>query len=283
MKTSLPTGISFKGQHLPQILADRPGVGFFEAHPENYFVDGGPRHIALTRLREHYPLSLHGVSLSLAGAAPVDDAHLRRLKHLIQRYEPLFVSDHLAWCKAAGDYLPDLLPVPLNEVVLAHVCDNVRRTQDALGRQIFIENPSSYLAFSQTDMTEPEFLQAVVAASGCKLLLDLNNIYVSGENIGFDANAYVDAIPGDMIGEVHLAGHCVDTAAPERILIDDHGSTVAAPVWALLARLCERVGPKPTLVEWDTNVPELGVLVAEADKANDVRSSQSALDLGEVG
>ncbi len=261
------TGISFKTQHLTEILASKPPVGFLEVHPENYMVEGGPRLQALTRLREHYPLSLHSVSLSLGGSEVVSDQQLKVLKHMIDRYEPSYVSDHLAWCKSGGNYFPDLLPLPLTDTTLARVCENVAKTQDALNRQIFIENPSSYLAFSQSEIAEPEFLQTVARTTGCKLLLDLNNIYVSAENLGYDAFDYLEAIPGNLIGEVHLAGHSVDAAAPERILIDDHGSRVADSVWALYARLSERVGPVPTLVEWDTRVPELSVLLDEAGKA----------------
>ena len=272
-QSSLSCGISFKGQHLPDIVQTKPEVGWFELHPENYFVDGGPRHTALTALRESYPLSLHGVSLSLGGADPIDDAQLMALKELVQRYEPMFVSDHLAWCKTAGEYFPDLLPVPLTHEALQRVCDNVDRTQEVLGRQIFVENPSSYIAFAQSELPEADFLQSVVRKTGCKLLLDINNIYVSAENLGFSAQDYVDAVPPEMIGEVHLAGHALDTAAPERILIDDHGSSVGAEVWALFERLCTRVGSGAsfaTLVEWDTNVPELSVLVDEARKADAV-------------
>ena len=273
LPASLRCGISFKGQHAQSILEQKPDVGWFEVHPENYLVPGGPRHSALEAIRNEYPLSLHGVSLSLGGADPVDMGQLKALKTLVERYQPMFVSDHLAWCQSGGNYFPDLLPLPLTEQVLLRVCDNISRTQDALGQQIFVENPSNYMAFAQTELEEPEFLRRVVQATGCKLLLDLNNIHVSAENLGFDASGYVDSVPADMIGEVHLAGHTIDTAAPEKILIDDHGSTVAAPVWALLTRLCERVGSVPVMVEWDTNVPELAVLVAEATKADAVRSS----------
>ena len=269
--STVSTGISFKGQHAHEIMSTLPPVGWFEVHPENYMVEGGPRHAALTALREQYPVSMHGVSLSLGGAEPVDSAQLAALKALIRRYQPMCVSDHLAWCKASGHYLPDLLPLPLNEESLQQVCDNIGRTQDALGQQIFVENPSSYLEFSQSDISEVEFLCAVASRTGCKLLLDVNNIYVSAENLGFSAQDYIDKVPPEIIGEVHLAGHALDTAAPERILIDDHGSKVTDEVWSLFARLYARIKSTqtvPVLVEWDTNVPTLEVLVNEAAKAD---------------
>jgi len=272
---SLRCGISFKGQHAQSILEQKPDVGWFEVHPENYLVAGGPRHGALEAIRNEYPLSLHGVSLSLGGADPVDMGQLKALKALVERYQPMFVSDHLAWCQSGGSYFPDLLPLPLTEQVLQQVCENINRTQDVLGRRMFVENPSNYLSFAQSELQEPEFLRRVVQATGCKLLLDLNNVYVSAENIGIDALGYIDSVPFEMIGEVHLAGHTIDAAAPEKILIDDHGSKVAAPVWALLSRLCERVGAVPVMVEWDTNVPELDTLVGEAAKADAIRSSGS--------
>jgi len=252
-------------------MRTKPAVGWFEVHPENYMVEGGPRHAALTALREHYPVSFHGVSLSLGGAEPVDNNQLVVLKELIKRYQPMCVSDHLAWCKAGGSYFPDLLPLPLNAETLQVVGDNIDRTQETLSHQILVENPSSYLGFSQSDMMEIEFLCALAERTGCKLLLDVNNIYVSAENLGFSADAYIDAVPTELVGEVHLAGHAVDTAAPERILIDDHGSKVSGDVWSLFARLCGRFEATqdiPVLVEWDTNVPTLDVLVDEAAKAD---------------
>ena len=272
----MKTGISFKTQHLEEILATKPQVGFLELHPENYMVDGGPRLQALSKLQEHYPLSFHSVSLSLGGSEPLADQQLKLLKEMIGRFQPRYVSDHLAWCKSGGIYFPDLLPLPLNETTLAVVCENVSKTQDVLKRQIFIENPSSYLTFAQSEIAESEFLQTVARVTGCQLLLDLNNIYVSAQNLDYDARDYLDSIPGSVIGEVHLAGHSVDTAAPAKILIDDHGSPVADAVWHLYARLCARVGPVPTLVEWDTRVPELSVLLDEAHKANQILNNSAS-------
>ena len=271
----MTTGISFKGQHLDELLANKPPVGFLEVHPENYMVDGGPRLQALSKLQDHYPLSFHSVSLSLGGSAAVNDQQLKLLREMIDRYQPRYVSDHLAWCKSGGTYYPDLLPLPLTEATLDAVCKNVSQTQEALNRQIFIENPSNYLSFSQSEIAESEFLHTVASTTGCKLLLDLNNIYVGAQNLNYSAFDYLDAIPGDLIGEVHLAGHSVDALAPSRILIDDHGSRVADPVWDLYAHLCARVGQVPTLVEWDTRVPELSALLDEADKANRILNDAS--------
>ena len=263
----LRSGVGFKANHGAGILKTKPGLGWFEVHPENYMVAGGPRHALLTEIRDRYPLSLHGVALSLAGAEPLDEDHLQSLKALIGRYEPGLVSEHLAWSAHGGHYFADLLPVPLSSEALGRVCENVDRTQEALGRQILIENPSTYLPLEGSDIPEPEFLMSVAKRTGCGLLLDVNNIYVSTQNLDGNAEAYVDAIDGALIGEVHLAGHAVDEAGPECLLIDDHGSAVRDPVWDLYARLIRRVGLKPTLVEWDTNVPEWPVLFEEARKA----------------
>ncbi len=261
------SGVGFKANHGAEILETSPDLGWFEVHPENYMVAGGPRHALLTEIRDRYPLSLHGVALSLAGAEPLDEDHLKSLKILIDRYEPGLVSEHLAWSAHGGHYFADLLPVPLSSEALDRVCENVDRTQETLGRQILIENPSTYLPLDGNDIPEPEFLMSVAKRTGCGLLLDVNNIYVSTQNLGGNAHAYVDAIDGTLIGEVHLAGHAVDEAGPERLLIDDHGSQVRDPVWDLYARLIQRVGPTPTLVEWDTNIPEWAILFEEARKA----------------
>ena len=263
------SGVSFKAQHADQIFQDHPKIGWFEVHPENYMVAGGPRHAMLTRLRDTYPLSLHGVALSLAGAEPLDAVHLKALRQLVDRYEPRFVSEHLAWSAHGQHYFADLLPIPLNESSLKIVIENVDRTQEVLGRQILVENPSLYLPLDGNEMSEPQFLTELAHRTGCGLLLDVNNVYVSTQNIGGDAQAYVDAIGADLIGEVHLAGHAIDNAGPERLLIDDHGSQVCDPVWDLYARLVTRVGVKPTLVEWDTSVPAFDILLAEAHKAHD--------------
>ncbi len=261
-------GVSFKADHREEILDTNPEVGWFEVHPENYMVAGGPRHAMLSAIRERYPLSLHGVALSLAGAEPLDGDHLRALRTLIDRYEPGLVSEHLAWSAHGRHYFADLLPVPLSQEALDHVCRNVDQTQEVLGRQILIENPSNYLMLEGSDIPEPEFLQEVAKRTGCRLLFDVNNVYVSSRNVGYDAEAYVDSVGADLIGEIHLAGHAVDRQGRETLLIDDHGAVVCDPVWNLYERLIGRVGPKPTLVEWDTNIPDWPTLYGEACKAD---------------
>jgi len=260
-------GVGFKLEHAEEIAAARPDLGWFEAHPENYMVAGGPRPAALEALRRDYPLSLHGVGLSLGGAERLDRAHLAALRDLADRFQPALVSEHLAWSAYRGTYFADLLPLPLNRATLDQLCDNIDQAQEALGRRILIENPSHYLALPGSEMAEPAFLEAAARRSGCGLLVDVNNIHVSAVNLGLDAESYVDAVPVDLVGEVHLAGHLVDGSAQERLLIDDHGAPVAPGVWRLYRRLLERAGPLPTLIEWDNNLPAWPRLYAEARKA----------------
>jgi len=263
-------GIGFKPVHFDGIAETRPDVGFLEIHPENYMVGGGPALRRLEVMGERYPLSLHAVGLSLGSPGPVDPDHLKRLCRLAERFRPVLVSDHLSWCREGDVYLPDLLPVPYTEEALGVVSDNVSRVQDALGRAILIENPSLYLRPKVNDMDEVEFLGALSEKSGCGILFDVNNLYVSAANLGFDADTYLQSIPKDAVGEIHLAGHKTETGPSGPILIDDHGSTVADPVWSLFARAVECLGPKPTLIEWDSDVPPLETLVAEAAKARAV-------------
>jgi uncharacterized protein (UPF0276 family) len=232
-------------------------------HSENYFVDGGPALAALEAIRADYPVSLHGVGLSLGSADPLDVAHLARLKRLAARIEPSAVSEHLCWSHVDGRHLNDLLPLPLTDESLALVCDRIDAVQFALGRALLVENVSSYLRFASDAIAEWDFVAAVACKSGCKLLLDVNNVYVNAVNHGFDAHAYLAAIPAGSVAEIHLAGY--DASGP--CLIDTHGSRVAAPVWALYRAAIERFGPKPTLVEWDTDIPLLDVLLDEAAQA----------------
>lgn len=272
-------GVGLKADHYTTVLQDRPKTGWFEVHPENYMGDGGSPHAYLGAIRSHYPLSLHGVGLSLGSAGPLDKGHLARLHDLVRRYEPGLVSEHLAWSTHEGHFLNDLLPLPLSEEALNVMCEHVDEMQSALGRQVLIENPSTYLAFEGETMSEPEFLQALAKRTGCGLLLDVNNIYVSAGNHGFDPVAYADAIPGCLIGEIHLAGHATEAVGDSLLRIDDHGSAVCEEVWQLYERLIMRVGAKPTLIEWDTNVPDWAVLAAEAAKAQAL-IDQQALVLG---
>ena len=253
--------------HFDAILGTKPPVGFLEAHPENYMVAGGPALRQLEAMADIYPLSLHAVGLSLGSSGPVDAGHVGRLKRLVDRFQPALVSDHLSWSRDGDICLPDLLPLPYTEDALAVISDNVSRVQDALGRTILIENPSIYLKPKQADMGEAEFLNALCHRSGCGILFDVNNLYVSAQNVGLDVDAYLASVDGDAIGEIHLAGHKTETGPAGTILIDDHGSVVSGPVWDLFRRAIERLGPKPTLIEWDTDVPSLEILIGEADKA----------------
>jgi hypothetical protein len=260
-------GIGLRAPHYRQIIDQRPDIGWLEVHPENYMGAGGPPHRYLTAARERYPLSLHGVGLSLGSADPLDREHLAALRGLIERYAPALVSEHLSWSRIAGVVLNDLLPVPYTEAALALFCDHVDQAQEALGRQILVENPSTYLQYADGDMDEAEFLLAVARRTGCGILLDVNNVYVSACNHGFDAGTYLRAIPPALIGEIHLAGHTVKAFPEATVRIDDHGSCVAEAVWALYRGVIERAGPVPTLIEWDSAIPELPVLLGEAQKA----------------
>lgn len=260
-------GVGFKGEHAETVCGDRPDVGWFEVHPENYMVDGGPRLAVLEELRANYPLSLHGVGLSLGGAERLDPDHLRALRRLTDRFEPGLVSEHIAWSAHGGVWFADLLPPSLSRAGLDRLCDNIDEMQEALGRPILIENPANYLVLPDRDMDEVSFIAEAASRTGCGLLLDVNNVYVSAENIGVDADAYIDAVPADPIGEIHLAGFTVDEAADEHLLIDSHGASVDAAVWRLYDRLIGRIGPRPTLVEWDKDIPDWHVLYAEAVEA----------------
>jgi hypothetical protein len=259
-------GIGLRTPHVAEILATRPAVAFLEVHPENYF-GGGPALAALERLRRDYPLSLHGVGLSLAGSDALDTRHLARLRKLIERLDPAFVSEHLAWSVVDGAYLNHLLPLPYDEESLATMCSRIDQAQQALGRKILVENPSRYLRFRRSPISEPEFLGELALRTGCGILLDVNNIYVSCRNFEEDPFAYLDAMSMDAVGEIHLAGHSMNDVDGRPILIDDHGSRVAEAVWQLYTRALELCGPIATLVEWDTNLPELSVLLEEAATA----------------
>lgn len=268
-------GISLKSQHFPEILQKRPDVDFFEIHAENYMSDGGAHHRYLTEIAENYKLSVHGVGMSLGSAEGLSKAHMKRLKQVIDRYNPVLVSEHLAWTKTNGIFLNDLLPLPLNEDSYRVVKANVSELQDFLGRRILVENPSVYVAFDNSDISEPDFLNRLAAETKCGLLLDLNNIYVSAINTGGDAKAYLDRIDARHIGEAHLAGHVVrDMEDGSRLLVDDHGSEVCDEVWQLYNRFCVAAGTVPTLVEWDNNIPDLDVLQAEAERARTVQTAQ---------
>jgi hypothetical protein len=271
-------GASFKPEHLPAILEDTdPGV-FFEIHAENYMGAGGMPHAALTRIRERHPVSLHGVAMSIGGPEPLDDGHLKRFASLVERYEPALVSEHLAWSTHDGRFYNDLLPLPYTDETLARVAEHVARMQDVIGRRILLENPSSYLLFTQSTWSEAEFLREVARRSGCGLLLDINNVFVSATNLGQSPERYLADFPLHLLGEIHLAGH--DTQTDDegaKLLIDTHDRPVANPVWTLYRRVIGQTGPVPTLVEWDEDLPAWPVLKGEAQAAASIMRSLSAM------
>jgi len=260
-------GIGFKPCYFNEALA-APAAGlWFEIHPENYMVDGGPRLALLRALREARPLSFHGVGLSLAGAAEPDRAHLARLKTLVDEYRPMLVSEHLAWSREGTTCFPDLLPFPRTLEALLRIARNIDIVQHTLGRQILIENPSLYLELDGHDFPETDFLRQLVRKTGCRLLIDVNNVAVSANNLGFDPYLYLDTLPVDAIGEIHLAGHRPDPEHGEALLIDSHDAPVSEQVWALYDDLLERTGPVPTLIERDGNLPTFAELMAERERA----------------
>jgi uncharacterized protein (UPF0276 family) len=266
-------GIGLRAPHYRQILADRPAIGWMEVHSENYFGDGGQPLQYLQQIRNAYPLSLHGVGLSLGATDRLDMRHLRRLKALVDRFEPGLVSEHLSWGVVAGRFLNDLLPLPYTEEALAVVREHVLETQDYLGRQILVENVSSYIRFRHSTIPEHEFISELAASTGCGILLDVNNVHVNAVNHGIEPVRYVDAMPAQAVKEIHLAGF--DRVGD--LLIDTHGQRVAEPVWMLYRYAVQRFGPVPTLVEWDTDVPELAVLLDEAAKARAILGDKHAV------
>jgi uncharacterized protein len=267
MQSTLSAGLGLKPQHYDDaVRCTRPGL-WFEVHAENYLADGGPRLRWLDAVRAQHPLSLHGVSLSLAGAQPLDRAHLRRLAALVRRAQPALVSEHLAWTAWDGQAFPDLLPFPRTGAALRHIAQRIDLTQSVLGTRIAIENPSHYLRLPGHEWDEIEFLQELAARTGCGLLLDVNNVFVSARNLGFDANDYIDRFPGHLVMEIHLAGHSVDAQLGPALLVDSHDAPVAPQVWALYRRLIERIGPRATLIERDGAIPDFDELLAERDVA----------------
>jgi uncharacterized protein (UPF0276 family) len=262
-------GLGLKPRHYREILETLPPVGFFEVHAENYMGDGGAPHRYLEQIRARYPLSVHGVGLSIGGDQPLDKAHLARLRRLIERYEPESFSEHLAWSTHDTVFLNDLLPVPYDGPTLRRVCEHIDEVQEALGRRMLLENPSTYIAFEQSDLSEIDFLSEIARRTGCGLLLDVNNVFVSATNHAYDAEAYLDAFPVEHVGEIHLAGFAEDQDdAGDRLLIDAHGTPVANIVWRLFEHALARTGPVPTLIEWDNDVPPFPVLMNEARKAD---------------
>lgn len=267
MPLTADVGLGLKPAHYDAALACRaPGL-WFEVHPENYLVDGGPRLAWLERIRALHPVSLHGVSLSLAGDAAPDTLHLERLAALARRIEPALVSEHLAWSSWGGTHFPDLLPFPRSTEALHRISANITQTQEALGRRIAIENPSHYLRIDGHDWEEVDFLAELVRRTGCGLLLDVNNVHVSANNLGYSAADYLDRFPAAAVMEIHLAGHSADPTHGNALLIDSHDAPVAPEVWWLYERVTARIGDRPTLIERDGNVPDFDELLAERDCA----------------
>jgi uncharacterized protein (UPF0276 family) len=261
-------GTSLKHEHLQAILADGKRDRFFEVHAENYMGAGGPPHAALNQIRQDYPVSLHGVCMSIGGPQPLDKAHLHRFKALVDHYEPALVSEHLAWSTHGTTYFNDLLPLPYTAATLTRVADHIDQVQEALGCQLLLENPSTYLIFPESTMSETLFIAELVRCTGCGLLLDINNVFVSAANHGFAALDYLADFPLEHVGEVHLAGHAQQADDEgELLLIDSHDGPVAGAVWKLFDVVISQCGPIPTLIEWDSNLPDWARLKAEADAA----------------
>jgi len=276
-------GTSFKHEHLAAILADRLKDGFFEVHAENYMGAGGPPHRALAAIREAYPISVHGVCMSIGGSGPLDVVHLARFRDLVMRYEPLLVSEHLAWSSHGGAFFNDLLPLPYTKATLDTVCEHIDQVQEAIKRPMLLENPSTYIAFASSAMSETEFIHAVVQRTGCGLLLDVNNVFVSATNHGFSAQAYLDGLPLEQVGEIHLAGHSEQRDdEDELLLIDSHDCAISDPVWSLYCNLVARIGPRPTLVEWDSQLPAWPVLRAQALAARQIIAEEALSLAAEV-
>ena len=257
-------GIGLRDPHHRQLLEELPAVAWLEVHSENFFAAGGEPLRILEAVRRHYPLSLHGVGMSLGSSDELSERHLRKLKNLVERIEPAAISEHLCWSSVNGRFLNDLLPLPYTAEALSHISGRVARMQDFLGRNIMVENVSSYVRFAGAEFQEWEFLAELSRRTGCKILLDVNNIHVSAANHGFDAMAYLRGIPRDAVGEIHLAGY----AEVDDFLVDTHSRPVQNVVWRLYAKALQRFGPVATLIEWDNDIPPLAILLAEADKAD---------------
>jgi len=274
----LRAGAGLKPEHQRHILEARPDVGWFEVHAENYMGAGGPPHHFLERVRALYPLSVHGVGLSIGSAEGMVPGHLDRLKSVVDRYQPFIVSEHLAWSTHEGTFLNDLLPLPYTEATLSLVARHVDDAQTVLGRTILIENPSTYLRFDGEEMPETDFLRALARRSGCGLLLDVNNVVVSAANHGFDPRAYLESFPHEHVGEIHLAGHAVLESDGDALYVDTHDRTISAEVWSLFRDVIARRGVRPTLIELDSDVPAWPDLEAEVHQAQSILQTAGGLD-----
>ncbi|MBR9863011.1 MAG: DUF692 domain-containing protein [Rhodobacteraceae bacterium] len=270
-------GVGFKAQHLDGILKDPESIGWIEIHAENYMGDGGLPIAQLRHLRERFPVSCHGVGLSIGAEGPLDTDHLNRLKKLVDWLEPGLFSEHLAWSTHDSHFLNDLLPVPYTQATVDRVVEHINQVQDTLGRQMLLENPSTYVAFEESDRSEIDFLKEVASRSGCGLLLDVNNVFVSATNQNYSPEGYIDAFPTGLVGELHLGGHEADADDfGEPLLIDSHSRPVVDPVWALYEYTLAKAGPRPTLIEWDNDIPTWDVLAAEAARADRLLSAAPA-------
>lgn len=271
---TVSAGVGLRTAHVEEILEHRPDIDWLEVHPENYLTDSAAL-AQLMRIRRHYPLSLHAVGLSLGSADPLDLTHLERLRALVACLDPFLVSDHLSWAQVDDTHLNELLPLPYTQEALEVTASHIHQVQATLGRNILIENPSSYLRFAHSTLSESEFLAELVRRTGCRVLLDINNLHVSRHNVGLDVAAFFENLPAAAIGEYHLAGHARNTVGARTILIDDHGARVAEEVWTLYGTALQRFGHRPTLIEWDTNIPPLQVLLGEAERARQLATKSS--------
>jgi uncharacterized protein (UPF0276 family) len=274
---AIGAGVGLRLPHLAEIAAARPRASWFEVHPETFLANPHATEL-LTEIAAHYPVSVHTVGVSVGSADGIDRGHLTRVRALVERTGAALVSGHLAWSTHAGDYLNDLLPLPYDRRTLRLVADHVDAVQNALGRPYLMENPSSYLGFAGSTMTEVEFLSELVSRTGCRLLCDVSNIHLSAHNLGFDPFRYVDGLPADAVAEFHLGGFSVETDGdgPDTVIVDTHGDRIAAEVWPLYAHAVRRFGPKPTLIEWDNDIPPLATLLAEARRADEVAAAALA-------
>lgn len=263
-------GIGLRSIHHKFVLENKPAVSWFEVHSENFFSKGGASLNFIKKIRQNYPLSLHGVGLSLGSAVKVSKKHLQSLKNLISITDPFLVSDHISWSSTNDKVLNDLLPIPYTKESLKVLCDNISQTQDFLKREILVENPSTYLSFINSQIPEDEFINQVSKVSGCKILLDINNIYISSQNNNFDAKEYLKNINSQIVGEMHLAGHSIRKFGSEKILVDTHNNFVCNPVWDLYKIATKKFKNSPTLIEWDQDIPEFKVLMSEAKKADNI-------------
>ena len=271
-------GVGYKPQHFQAIMDDPSPVGWLEIHAENYMGDGGRPLAQIRHLAERFPISVHGVGLSIGGESRLDPEHLARLKHLVSWLNPAVFSEHLAWSTHDSHFYNDLLPLPYTQDTLTRVADHIDELQNTIGRQMMLENPSSYLAFAESTWSEPDFLREIAKRTGCGLLLDVNNVFVSATNLDYDPKQYIEDYPLEYVGEIHLGGHDEDEDDHGHVLlIDSHGAAVVDPVWALLDHTLAKAGPKPLLIEWDNDVPDWPELAAEAQRGVDALSKQAAL------